>query len=248
MPHPTGARGLAGGLLLAVGLLGACSSDPVAPDPCLGRDGIGVLPSPIVLMLGNATVAEAREHFACGTWGSPVSGTWSTVTPAVAAVGTMFNWGWTQPVLAVGLGTTQLRLVAGVDSARVGVIVVPVPPVERFTSIRAGGAGTCATAASGAVYCWGVGIPVGCAVTPGGSPECGVGAEAPAGDTSSTMSTCGGGQGSSHGDWCSTVPVRAPGIPAHVSLADGGVPACGLTVEGTAACWGDGFFLTSVQG
>lgn len=230
-------------VLLAMGPLGACRSAAPGPDCSASGESatIGVLPSPIVLFVGNATIAESRERFTCGGWGSPVAGTWTTTASQIAAVA-----GGVAPaetVFAVAVGSAQVHFDAPPDSVSVGVIVVPIPPVERFVAIRAGEHGSCAISSNGALYCWGVSVPVACRAPAGAGPECGVGGEAPSGDESTvTRSTC------EAGAWCSRVPVLAPGVPPLVSVGGGGIPACGLTAEGAAACWRDGFFVSSIAG
>jgi len=171
------------------------------------------------------------------------------VTCGLTTTGAAFCWG--ENITAqIGDGTKTVRLT---PTAVAGGLM--------FKSIAVGNAHTCAVTVAGAAYCWGTSFNGalgggfhGVRLTPapaapgltfesiiaGGEYTCGV--------TNEGGAYCWGlnitGQ-LGNGDvsaFMSDTPLRVASEASFTSLAAGNQTVCGLTTEGKALCWGDGFF------
>ena len=160
----------------------------------------------------------------------------------LTATGVAYCWGGSNYYGALGDGTTAPR--DAPDSVAGGL---------RFTSVTPGNDVTCAIAASGEAYCWGVAGEVGdgsitnrlfptrvatserfVQLIAGGYHVCG--------RTGAGQVFCWGENASGEvGDGTTTnrtAPVLVAGENVFTSIAVGGSGACGLTQGGRALCWG----------
>jgi alpha-tubulin suppressor-like RCC1 family protein len=230
-----------------------CGLDAAGKAWCWGWDSRGQLGN------GEATSSTVPVAVAGGLTFRTIS-TGSEHTCGITTAGAAYCWGWdAYGQLGSGLprGETVCRSYRAEDGRWAFCSPVPVQVAggHTFTAISAGGHGTCALTAAGAVYCWGMVEPftgpiesdtphavwsgftlasisgdrgAGCGLTAAGAAYCwGSNANGELGN-----GTTGGG---------SSTPVAVSGGLQFTQLS-GARTHCGLTADGSVYCWGGNAF------
>jgi alpha-tubulin suppressor-like RCC1 family protein len=181
------------------------------------------------LRVGDLVQLTYSAHDARGNDLPATSATWTTSNPAVVTVSS------TGAVHAEGPGDATVTATIGGASATVPIAVGGPLVVQRFS---AGYNRTCATAADGHAYCWGVfprpqpGVTGFDTVATGEQHACAL---------KSGAAWCWGvglvGQLGNGNNATSPVPVPVSGGRSYTALAAGRSHTCGIS-GGTAWCWG----------
>ncbi|HEY3011153.1 MAG TPA: Ig-like domain-containing protein [Gemmatimonadales bacterium] len=170
---------------------------------------VTIIPSTLPLTVGETQQLTAVLRNAAGTELTGRTVTWTTSDATVATVST------SGLVSALSTGSATIEASSEGQTGTAAVTVAAPIPTRTFVAFTAGGAHTCALTAEGAAYCWGRG-------------ESGqLGAPAP--------SSCPLDPGVFP---CALAPVAVGGGLTFEQITGGGSHTCGLTVDGTAYCWG----------
>src|SRR6266705_6721785 len=216
-------------LLLSAGLLaGVACNDSNGPPPPVASSGparVIVAPSAITTVVGGAVFFQASWDSAGNAYEfSPGMVHYTSSTPAVATAQDSLNYG-VRPPQGFVTGTAPGSATITATSARgQGTATIAVAQV-RFVALSAGGDHTCGVTTSGAAFCWGDGD--GGAL---GTPLVTSYYHCLIYDVFELP--------------CSASPVGVAGGHAFATVSasatdnSGGGTTCGLTVNGTAYCWG----------